>query len=284
MGRVLSREEEIVGGTEFELTDKDFRFIQWFMHKHAGIYFSDRKRTMVYGRISRQLRRLGLRRFTDYKQLIEQDNEERVGFINSLTTNKTQFFREYHHFEFLENVMLKEWSKQGVQNLSLWSAGCSTGEEPYSFAASLYSKGAFSAVEQIRIFATDLDTKVLSHAKQGIYSDDAISSIPVKYLQPCFFKGKGSQQGNIKVAKGLQQSIHFQQLNLLDEWCWQEPFDLISCRNVIIYFDKQTQEKLIKAFYQQLKPHGILFLGHSESVGSCSDLFRHLGKTIYIKQ
>ena len=107
MGRVLSREEDVVGGTEFELTDTDFRFIQWFMHKHAGIYFSDRKRTMVYGRISRQLRRLGLRRFTDYKLLIEQDSEERVGFINSLTTNKTQFFREYHHFEFLENVMLK---------------------------------------------------------------------------------------------------------------------------------------------------------------------------------
>ncbi|CAM3901653.1 CheR family methyltransferase [Vibrio aquimaris] len=284
MGRVLSREEGGVGGTEFELTDTDFRFIQWFMHKHAGIYFSDRKRTMVYGRISRQLRRLGLRRFADYKLLIEQDSEERVGFINCLTTNKTQFFREYHHFEFLENVMLKEWSKQGVSNLNFWSAGCSTGEEPYSFVASLYSKGAFSTFEQIQIYATDLDTKVLSHATHGIYSDDAISSIPPKYLQPCFFKGKGSQLGNIKVAKGLQQSINFQQLNLLDEWNWQEPFDLISCRNVMIYFDKPTQEKLIKRFCQQLKPHGILLLGHSESIGSCSDLFKHLGKTIYIKQ
>ncbi|NOH72038.1 protein-glutamate O-methyltransferase CheR [Vibrio pectenicida] len=284
MGRVLSSEDGVVSGTEFELTDKDFRFIQWFMHKHAGIYFSDRKRTMVYGRISRQLRRLGLNRFVDYKLLIEQDSEERVGFINSLTTNKTQFFREYHHFEFLENVMLKEWVKQGVQNVSLWSAGCSTGEEPYSFASSLYFKEAFSSFEKVQIYATDLDTKVLSHAEQGIYSEEAVSSIPEKYLQSCFFKGKGHQKGNIKVAKGLQQCTNFQQLNLLDDWRWEQPFDLISCRNVMIYFDKQTQEKLIRRFYQQLKPHGILFIGHSESVGSCSDLFRHLGKTIYIKQ
>ncbi|GLT16878.1 chemotaxis protein methyltransferase 3 [Vibrio zhanjiangensis] len=283
MGRVLSRDDEAVSDREFELTDQDFRFIQWFMHKHAGIYFSDRKRTMVYGRISRQLRRLGLNRFTDYKQLIEQDSEERVGFINSLTTNKTQFFREYHHFEFLENVMFKEWEKQGLKNINVWSAGCSTGEEPYSFASSLFVKKAFDLF-QVQIHATDLDTKVLSHAKQGIYSDEAIASIPVKYLQPCFFKGKGAQQGKIKVAKGLQNYINFQQLNLLDEWKWKEPFDLISCRNVMIYFDKQTQEKLISRFYQQLKPHGILFLGHSESVGSCSDLFRHLGKTIYLKQ
>ncbi|MBU2899285.1 CheR family methyltransferase [Vibrio hepatarius] len=284
MGRVLSSEDGVVSGTEFELTDKDFRFIQWFMHKHAGIYFSDRKRTMVYGRISRQLRRLGLNRFADYKLLIEQDSEERVGFINSLTTNKTQFFREYHHFEFLENVMLKEWLKQGVHNLNLWSAGCSTGEEPYSLASSLYFKEAFSSFEKVQIYATDLDTKVLSHAEQGIYSEEAVSSIPDKYLQSCFFKGKGYQQGNIKVAKGLQKCINFQQLNLLDDWGWEQPFDLISCRNVMIYFDKQTQEKLIRRFYQQLKPHGILFIGHSESVGSCSDLFRHLGKTIYIKQ
>ena len=108
MGRVLSREEDVVGGTEFELTDTDFRFIQWFMHKHAGIYFSDRKRTMVYGRISRQLRRLGLRRFTDYKLLIEQDSEERVGFINSLTTNKTQFF---------ENIIILNFSKYHVKRV-----------------------------------------------------------------------------------------------------------------------------------------------------------------------
>lgn len=284
MGRVLTREGEGASATEFELTDKDFKFIQWFMHKHAGIYFSDRKRTMVYGRISRQLRRLGLTRFSEYKSVIEQDNSERVRFINSLTTNKTQFFREYHHFEFLENVMLDEWQKQGVENIKIWSAGCSTGEEPYSFVSSLYCSNAFNQFKQVSITATDLDTKVLSNAKQGIYSDEAISSIPKQYLKPCFFKGRDGQQGNIKIAKGLQKHIQFHQLNLLDKWDFRQPFDLISCRNVMIYFDRPTQEKLIRRFHQQLKPNGILFIGHSESVGACSDIFRHLGKTIYVKQ
>ncbi|MCG9596373.1 protein-glutamate O-methyltransferase CheR [Vibrio sp. Isolate25] len=284
MGRVLSRDEGALPSEEFELTDRDFKFIQWFMHKHAGIYFSDRKRTMVYGRISRQLRRLGLTRFSEYKLLIEQDSKERVRFINSLTTNKTQFFREYHHFEFLEKILLEEWQQQGIDRVNIWSAGCSTGEEPYSFVSSLYCANAFSRFQQVEISATDLDTKVLSHAKQGIYSEEAISTIPAKYLQRCFFKGRGAQEGKIKIANGLQRYVQFEQLNLLDGWGWQRPFDLISCRNVMIYFDKPTQEKLIRRFHQQLKPNGILFLGHSESVGSCSNIFRHLGKTIYVKQ
>ncbi|MDA0117474.1 CheR family methyltransferase [Vibrio sp. T11.5] len=284
MGRVLNREGGGLSGEEFELTDKDFKFIQWFMHKHVGIYFADRKRAMVYGRISRQLRRLGLTRFADYKSVIEQDSNERVRFINSLTTNKTQFFREYHHFEFLEKVLLEEWQQQGTENIKIWSAGCSTGEEPYSFASSLYCANAFEMFERVSITATDLDSKVLSHAKLGIYNDEAISSIPKQYLKRCFFKGKGDQEGNIKVAKGLQNCIQFAQLNLLDKWDFKQSFDLISCRNVMIYFDRPTQEKLIKRFHQQLKPNGILFIGHSESVGACSNIFRHLGKTIYVKQ
>ncbi|MDN3612169.1 CheR family methyltransferase [Vibrio ostreicida] len=284
MGRVLTRNDKDSTDNEFELTDKDFKFIQWFMHKHAGIYFSDRKRTMVYGRVSRQLRRLGLKRFSDYQPQIEQDGEERVNFINSLTTNKTQFFREYHHFEFLEQVMLKEWKQMGLKDLSIWSAGCSTGEEPYSFVSSLNCAGAFKQFGQVSITATDLDTKVLAHAKQGIYSDEAISSIPEKYLKSSFFRGKASQRGNIKIAEKLQQFIRFKQLNLLEDWDFSHPFDLISCRNVMIYFDKPTQEKLIRRFHQQLKPNGVLFIGHSESAGSCSDLFRNLGKTIYVKQ
>jgi len=285
MGRVLARTEPSVPqSNEFELTDKDFTFIQWFMHKNVGIFFSDRKRTMVYGRISRQLRRLGLKRFSQYRQLMEGDSQEQVNFINCLTTNKTQFFREYHHFEFIEKVLMSEWKSQNLKQLRIWSAGCSTGEEPYSLVSSLYWAKAFELFESIQITATDLDTKVLAHARQGIYNEEALNSIPSKYLKPCFVKGTGQQAGNVKCKSGLQKFIDFRQLNLLEKWSFDKPFDLISCRNVMIYFDRNTQEKLIKRFYQQLKPGGVLFIGHSESVPASLDLFHHLGHTIYVKK
>lgn len=283
MGRVLAQSENRVAD-EFELTDKDFKYIQWFMHKNVGIYFSDRKRTLVYGRISRQLRRLGLRRFADYRVLIEQDSEEHANFINCLTTNKTQFFREYHHFDFIEKVLVNEWQQQGVERIRIWSAGCSTGEEPYSFIASLYWSKLLDSVSDVKIIASDLDTKVLSHAKAGIYDQSAVDSIPVKYLKPCFVKGTGTQQGKIKCKAGLQQLVEFRQLNLLQNWEFEQQFNVISCRNVMIYFDKKTQRQLVERFYQHLKPNGVLFLGHSESVPAGVDLFHHLGHTIYVKK
>jgi len=285
MGRVLAQAERAVpAAEEFELTEKDFKFIQWFMHKNVGIFFSDRKRTMVYGRVSRQLRRLGLKRFSEYRPIIEQDQAEQMTFINCLTTNKTQFFREYHHFEFIEKVLIKEWRERGVKNLKVWSAGCSTGEEPYSLISSLHWANALSYFEDVRITATDLDTKVLTHAKNGLYSDEAIASIPKQYLKPCFVKGVGQYQGQVKCKAGLQKLIQFRRLNLLDKWDFEHKFDLISCRNVMIYFDRQTQEKLLKRFHQQLKPNGVLFIGHSEGVPADLDIFHHLGHTIYVKK
>ncbi|MEH0759667.1 protein-glutamate O-methyltransferase CheR [Vibrio sp. 16] len=285
MGRVLVQtESRMPEKPEFELTDQDFKFIQWFMHKHAGIYFSDRKRTLVYGRISRQLRRLRLKRFAEYRTLIEQDSEERICFINCLTTNKTQFFREYHHFDFMEKVLLSEWAQQGKRNIRIWSAGCSTGEEPYSFIASLHTANALEQFDSIEITATDLDTRVLEVAEQGIYDEEALKAIPIKYLKPCFVKGIGRHSGKIKVRLGLQKMIQFQRLNLLENWSFEQRFDVISCRNVMIYFDKKTQEELITRFHQQLSPNGVLFIGHSESMPADFDGFHHLGHTIYVKK
>lgn len=283
MGRILTGVTAMNINQEFELTDSDFKFIQWFMHKTVGIYLSDAKRAMVYGRISRQMRKRGVQRFSDYKQLIEQNEQERIHFINTLTTNKTQFFREYHHFEFLEKVLLAEWKAQQVSHPKIWSAGCSTGEEPYSFIASLYCSGLFDFAQDIDIYATDLDTQVLAHAQAGIYSAEAATTIPEPYLKKCFLKGVGAQHGKMKIASKLQSYVHFQQLNLLSQWTVPNNLDLISCRNVMIYFDKPTQEALIKRFYDWLKPNGVLLLGHSESVGRCADLFHHLGHTIYVK-
>ncbi len=285
MGRVLSHSNEEVRqvAQEFEFTEKDFKYVQWFLHKTVGIFLSDQKRTMVYGRISRQLRILKLRSFTEYQKLIESDKNIRVNFINSLTTNKTHFFREYHHFEFFEKVMLDEWQHLGKKRIRIWSAGCSTGEEPYSFVASLCKAGALNWCEDLEILASDLDTNVLKSAAQGEYTIDALNSIPKEYLKPCFLKGIGNNEGKIKFANVFKNLVKFKQINLLDNWPINEKFDLISCRNVMIYFDKPTQENLIRRFHQQLNPQGVLFIGHSETIGGCADLFHNLGNTIYAK-
>jgi chemotaxis protein methyltransferase CheR len=285
MGRVLAQASSaMLDSAEFEFTENDFKFIQWFMHKHVGIYFSDKKKAMVYGRVSRQMRRLHLYRFTQYRRVIEKEPQERVLFINCLTTNKTQFFREYHHFEFLEKVLIGEWQQNGKRDIRIWSAGCSTGEEPYSFIASLYKAGAYECFDSVEFMATDLDTNVLEHAKQGIYAQEALPSIPQRYLNPCFVKGKGKQQGKIKMVSGLQKQVQFTQVNLLEQWDFTRKFDVISCRNVMIYFDKQTQAALINRFHQALNPNGVLFLGHSESIPPTMDFFHHLGHTIYVKK
>ncbi|WP_295899070.1 protein-glutamate O-methyltransferase CheR [uncultured Vibrio sp.] len=287
MGRVLTQAgstSEVEQEQEFELTDKDFKYVQWYMHKTVGIFLSDRKRNMVYGRLSRKMRANGVTRFSDYREIIENSKTEQANFINALTTNKTEFFREYHHFEFLEGTALEQWKHQGNKSVNIWSAGCSSGQEPYSFVSSLYAAGAFDTFENVNVFASDLDTKVLDHAREGIYDQDVVESIPERYLKSCFVKGKGQYSDKIKIKKGLQQQVLFNQLNLFDKWPKMPQFDLISCRNVMIYFDRETQEALIKRFHKALKPNGILFIGHSESVGSCSNIFQHLGHTIYVKQ
>ncbi|EGQ8138575.1 chemotaxis protein CheR [Vibrio cholerae] len=273
-----------VNEQEFELTDKDFKFIQWFMHKTVGIYLPDSKRTMVYGRLSRQMRRKGLRRFAQFRELIESDEQERIHFINTLTTNKTEFFRESHHFEFIEKVLVSEWSKERVGQLRFWSAGCSTGEEPYTLVSVLDHAGVMNFCPDIKIWATDLDTAVLEKASLGIYPIESQSSIPERYLRRCFVRGVKDQQGNMKIKQSLQRYIDFHQLNLIQEWPFKQKLDLILCRNVMIYFDRPTQEQLIERFHQQLKPGGVLMLGHSESVGRCSSLFHHLGHTVYVRQ
>ncbi|KAA3492844.1 protein-glutamate O-methyltransferase CheR [Vibrio mimicus] len=272
-----------VNEQEFELTDKDFKFIQWFMHKTVGIYLPDSKRAMVYGRLSRQMRRRGLRRFKEFRDLIESDEQERIHFINTLTTNKTEFFRESHHFDFIEKVLVEEWRKERVGQLRFWSAGCSTGEEPYT-RFSTRKCGCHGLLPDVKIWATDLDTAVLEKARSGIYPIELQNSIPAPYLRRCFVRGVKGQQGKMKIKQHLQRYIDFRQLNLIQDWPFKQPLDLIFCRNVMIYFDRPTQEQLIERFHQQLKPGGILMLGHSESVGRCLSLFHHLGHTIYVRQ
>ncbi len=269
---------------EFKFTDKDFKFVQWFMHKHVGIYLSDKKMPMVYGRIARRLRDVNLTTFAEYRPLIEEEGEERVNFINSLTTNKTNFFREKHHFDYVSEQLVPHWIETRKSRVRLWSAGCSTGEEPYSYMSVLAGHHLFDHVADVKLLATDLDTNVLNKAEKGLYSDEVIKTIPDTYLKAGFVKGKGTQQGLIKAKSSLQSRMIFRQLNLHSPWPFKGPFDVISCRNVMIYFDKPTQQQLLLRFHEYLSDDGVLFIGHSEGVGDCADKFESLGHTIFKKR
>lgn len=269
---------------EFSFTEKDFKFVQWFMHKNVGIYLPEVKRRMVYGRLSRRVRELSLTSCSDYLSIVEQQIAEQEIFINLLTTNKTDFFRESHHFDYVLKTLVPKWKSQGKKGVRVWSAGCSTGQEPYSLASVLESAGVLmSPFLQTKILATDLDTNVLKKAQEGIYPIELVPTIPDTYLKAGFVKGKGENHDVFKVKNTIKEHIHFKQINLLSQWPFKHKFDLIFCRNVMIYFDKETQEKLLKGFYDVLADDGVLIIGHSENIGTLSDQFEHIGHTIYLK-
>ena len=274
----LKREEP-----EFHFTDRDFDYIRGLIHDRAGISMADSKRDLVYGRLARRLRALGLTRFSDYIGYLEGNiDHEAEHFVNALTTNLTSFFRENHHFEYLRNDFLPRLVRQKRDSrLRIWSAGCSTGEEPYSLA--MVMAEVVPPDWDARILATDLDSNVVQHASNGIYTEERVSSIAPGRLKRWFRRGRGNKQGLYRVAPELRELITFKQLNLMDPWPMRGRFDAIFCRNVVIYFDKPTQIKLFQRFHSQMEDHGTLFIGHSESLFKVSDQFRLIGNTIYDK-
>ena len=274
----LKREEP-----EFHFTDRDFDYIRGLIHDRAGISMADSKRDLVYGRLARRLRALGLTRFSDYIGYLEGNiDHEAEHFVNALTTNLTSFFRENHHFEYLRNDFLQRLVRQKRDSrLRIWSAGCSTGEEPYSLA--MVMAEVVPPDWDARILATDLDSNVVQHASNGIYTEERVSSIAPGRLKRWFRRGRGNKQGLYRVAPELRELITFKQLNLMDPWPMRGRFDAIFCRNVVIYFDKPTQIKLFQRFHSQMEDHGTLFIGHSESLFKVSDQFRLIGNTIYDK-
>ena len=263
---------------EFLFTPSDFERIRTMLYQHSGIKLSDSKKNMVYSRLGRRLRATGMKSFQDYLARVEQDQGgEWEAFINSLTTNLTAFFREPHHFPLLTEHVL------GLRKrpLRLWCSASSTGEEPYTMAMTMVD--AFGSYKPpVEIIATDIDTSVLSKAKAGIYPLDRVEKLPPEILKRFFLKGSGNYAGYVKVRKELRDLISFRQLNLLDaHWPISGTFDVIFCRNVMIYFDKDTQYKILKRFAPMLETHGLLFAGHSESLHHAADFFRLRGKTIY---
>ncbi len=264
-------------GREFIYTRADFAKIRQLIYQHAGITLTDGKQQLVYSRLARRLRELELRRFSDYVDLLRPDVPEWEHFTNALTTNLTSFFREQYHFP-----ILAEYAQSIARRpLRLWSAASSTGEEPYSMAMTMVeSFDSFSA--PVRILASDLDTKVLEVGARGIYPLERLEKIPLVQKKRFFRRGVGDNLGYACVVPPLQQLIEFKQINLLDaSWDIDCKFDAIFCRNVMIYFDKQTQRAVIEKFLRVLQPDGLLFTGHSESFFHVGDLIVPVGKTVY---
>ncbi|TQV84317.1 protein-glutamate O-methyltransferase CheR [Exilibacterium tricleocarpae] len=264
------------------MSDKNFADIKQIAYRQTGITLTDHKKNMIYGRLARRLRSLGLKNFNQYCELIaESGNQEMGDFVNSITTNLTAFFREGHHFEFLEQEVFPALRTKNLpqKRVRIWSAGCSTGEEPYSLSI-VMQEHLPTAGWDVRLLATDLDTEVVAHARRGVYSGDRVDSVSEERRQRWFLKGGDDQA---KVKPQLQKIITFKPLNLLNPWPFSGPFDVIFCRNVVIYFDKDTQKKLFNRYADILADDGYLFIGHSESLHRVTDRFRSLGRTIYQK-
>jgi chemotaxis protein methyltransferase CheR len=269
------------------LGDAEFDFIRHVVGENAGIILGPNKRQLVQGRLARRLRELGLPSYEAYcAHVRESGPEELVDLINALTTNVTAFFRENHHFQALTEYMIPEALKrnQDTRRLRIWSAGCSSGEEPYCLAMVLTEVLPAGLRWDAKILATDIDSEVIAFAQRGVYPTDRLSAVPPERLRRCFRKGIGANAGHALVQPDIARLITFKTLNLLQNWPMSGPFDVIFCRNVMIYFDQPTREKIVSRFASLLAPGGYLCLGHSESIHAGTAPFRLVGKTIYRKQ
>ena len=267
------------GAREFAFTTADFERVRKLIYAHAGIALSPAKQDMVYSRLARRLRETRLKSFGEYLALLERgDKAEWEKFVNSLTTNLTSFFREPHHFPMLAAHLKK---LQGKSPIKIWCSAASTVEEPYSIAMTAVE--AFNSFNTpVTIVASDLDTNVLATAAKGVYAHDRIDKLSPERLSRFFVRGIGAQEGMYTVKPELRRMISFQRLNLLEpNWSLRGPLDALFCRNVMIYFDKPTQYKILQRFAPLMSDDGLLFAGHSESFLHAADLFHSLGKTVY---
>jgi chemotaxis protein methyltransferase CheR len=274
---------------EFLYTDKDFLFLSQLVTSHAGISLPDGKKQLLYSRLTRRLRELGLSSFAEYCDLLNTNlDDEFPKFINAITTNVTHFYRENHHFEFLKETILPEIAKKNkikiTPKLRIWSAGCSTGEEAYSIAIIVREIIPDLYRWDAKILATDLDSDVLEKARNGFYTIDKIKDVNKPRMEKWFRLIKNDKEKSVyKINSDLREMIAFRQLNLMDKWPMSGQFDVIFCRNVTIYFDKKTRTDLIDRFADILTPEGYLILGHSESLYGITARFTFLGKNMHKK-
>lgn len=273
------------------LSEAEFRRISEVVYDHCGINLHEGKRDLVQGRIAKQVRVGGFKSATDYLDHTLSDPSQREfnAFIDSLSTNLTSFFREVAHFHHLTNVFLPALiarrKREGASRVRAWSAGCSTGEEPYSLVITLLEALEANHAEgwDVRLLATDLCTRVLKTAGAGLYAKRRVESIPAplraRYVQPAP-RGGGEM---MSIVPEVRERIRFRYLNLMKPWPFTGPFDFIFCRNVMIYFDKPTQQTLVNRYWEMLEPGGLLFTGHSESLTGIAHKFKYVQPTIYQK-
>jgi chemotaxis protein methyltransferase CheR len=265
---------------EFPFDEADFERVRKLIYRRAGISLHAGKKAMVYSRLSRRLRLLDQHSFGAYLDCLERSTgaageKEWQEFINCLTTNLTSFFREEHHFPLLTAELLKP----GGRNMRIWCNAASTGEEPYSIAMTVIE--ALGPSSGVKVVCSDIDTNVLASAARGVYAADSRGLDP-ECLRRHFLAGRGANDGFIRVKPELQRLVEFKVHNLMDErWTMGEPFDIVFCRNVMIYFDAATQRQVLQRMHGAMKPKGLLFGGHSENFTSSRDIFRLRGKTVY---
>jgi chemotaxis protein methyltransferase CheR len=270
---------------EFVFTEADFDSLRTMVKEQCGITLSESKRELVYGRLSRRLRVLGLGAFSDYRRLLAggEGQAEMIEFINAVTTNLTSYFREPHHFDFLRDDYLRARvaDSRGSRRIRIWCAAASTGEEPYSIAMSVAEAIPDWQRWDIKILATDLDTNVLKTCVAGIYREDRVSGMPRARLERFFDVNAAGSERRYRIKPELATMVAFRQLNLMHPLPMKGPLDVIFCRNVIIYFDKDTQRGLFARIAPLQRAGDLLFLGHSESLLQVSDAWTLMGKTIY---
>jgi len=262
---------------QFELTDRDFERVRQLIHAYAGISLSQQKRNMVYNRLVRRLRSHGGLAFDRYLDLVQADGStEREAFVNALTTNLTSFFREPHHFELLAQ-RARSARERGAGALRIWSAACSTGEEPWSMAMVMRE-----AQQPAEILATDIDSEVLATAREGVYPAERAAGLSSDRMRSHFLRGTGSKEGLVCIRPELRPLVRFAQCNLQGaDWPAGPRFDVVFCRNVVIYFDRDAQRRLAERLAAALVPGGLLMVGHAESFPAGHGAFRACGRTAY---
>ncbi|XDD51068.1 protein-glutamate O-methyltransferase CheR [Leptospira sp. WS92.C1] len=277
------------------ISDEEFQFVKSLMYKETGIFLADHKKVMVQSRLNGRARHFALKSVSEYIGRLRADREffasELTELINRITTNKTDFYRENHHFDFLKDTFFpsveERASKNGKKILRIWSSACSTGEEPYTIAMTCLEYFTFKPGWDIKIYASDIDTNVINTAKEGLYKEERLLPVDEKLKHKYFIKRKESERGEIsyEAKPELKALIDFRKVNLLETpYPISEKMDCVFCRNVIIYFDKQTQKKIFENFEKVLKDRGLLVIGHSETLFGISESYKFLGHTIYQKK
>nr|WP_312160121.1 protein-glutamate O-methyltransferase [Brevundimonas diminuta] len=284
MTTVAGREALVEG--EFVFTAEDFRHIAQTLHAHAGIALSEGKAALVYSRLAKRLRVLGLRSFRDYCALIDgvEGVDERQAMMAALTTNVTRFYREPHHFDHLRDKVMPELAAKARAGgrVRLWSAACSNGQEPYSMAMTVLDVLPEAAELDVRILATDIDPNMVAEGAAGVYSDDLLAPVPAASRK--HFTPVAGAPGRFSADATLRRLVAFKELNLIGDWPMRGRFDVIFCRNVVIYFDDATQERVWGRFTPILNPGGVLYIGHSERVtGPAAQQLQPAGLTTYVK-